>query len=96
MFGGQTHNPDVKLPAFPVREACKAMKGPFTAPDSHDLFAAMAEASGVFYNVSGASVSCYELPNDPDFDGSNSLSLATTVCLCAAFAQRTACVDDSA
>ena len=65
----QTHNPDVKLPAFPVREACKAMKGPFTAPDSHDLFGAMAKASGVFYNVSGASVSCYELPDDPDFDG---------------------------
>jgi lysosomal Pro-X carboxypeptidase len=45
------------------------MKGPFADPPSIDLLSAMADASGVFYNVSGNSIKCYDLPSDPDFDG---------------------------
>lgn len=61
----QTKNPSLKLPAFPVREACKHLSQGFDEPLA--LFGAMADAAGVFYNVTG--VQCYELPSDPDFDG---------------------------
>eukprot|EP00656_Telonema_subtile_P017394 TRINITY_DN1932_c0_g1_i2.p1 TRINITY_DN1932_c0_g1~~TRINITY_DN1932_c0_g1_i2.p1 ORF type:complete len:500 (-),score=96.07 TRINITY_DN1932_c0_g1_i2:95-1594(-) len=61
----QTLDPSLMLPAFPVREACKFMKGPFS--DQHSPLRALADASGVFYNATN--VSCFELPADPDFDG---------------------------
>lgn len=61
----QTQNPDIELPAYPVREACKHLEGPLK--DTSALFEGMADASGVFYNVTG--LTCYDLPVDPDFDG---------------------------
>jgi len=61
----QTHDPSVLLPAFPVRAACQHMKEALESPES--LLAAFSDAGGVFYNAS--SVQCYELPDDPNFDG---------------------------
>jgi lysosomal Pro-X carboxypeptidase len=69
----QTQDPSLKLPAFPVRAACEHLKGNFTGGGGGGddggvaLLEAMRDAGGVFYNVSG--VPCYELPDDPNFDG---------------------------
>lgn len=60
-----THDPTILLPAFPVRVACDHINGTLAADD--DLFEAMRDAAGVYYNVTG--VKCFDLPADPNFDG---------------------------
>lgn len=62
----QTHDPTVLLPAYPVRAACEHLGGDI--PNSEDLLDRMREATGVFYNASHTA-QCFELPDDPNFDG---------------------------
>lgn len=61
----QTQDPTIMLPAFPVRAACEHMNHTFE--NAEELLAGMRDAGGVFYNASA--VHCYELPDDPNFDG---------------------------
>ena len=70
----QTRDPTLLLPAFPVRAACEHLRAePATfEPSAADptqlrLLAALRDAAAVFYNASRAQ--CFELPDDPNFDG---------------------------
>eukprot|EP00041_Stephanoeca_diplocostata_P034459 m.1178327 g.1178327 ORF g.1178327 m.1178327 type:complete len:945 (+) comp24526_c0_seq3:702-3536(+) len=62
----QTGDSRFQLPAFPVRVACSHMG---SAGGDHDtLLDALQRATAVLYNVT-KSLSCLELPADPEFDG---------------------------
>jgi lysosomal Pro-X carboxypeptidase len=65
----QTRDPSVTLPAWPMCAACAPFgNSSAVLPPPHVLLAAMAQAADVFYNASGRET-CYELPDDPEFDG---------------------------
>eukprot|EP00927_Polykrikos_kofoidii_P017959 TRINITY_DN18248_c0_g1_i1.p1 TRINITY_DN18248_c0_g1~~TRINITY_DN18248_c0_g1_i1.p1 ORF type:complete len:515 (-),score=64.31 TRINITY_DN18248_c0_g1_i1:127-1671(-) len=62
----QTQDATTLLPAFPVRAACEHMNHDLTT--DLELFAALRDAGGVFYNASKKQ-KCFELPDDPNYDG---------------------------
>ena len=64
----QTQDPTVLLPPWPFRAACRAFDGAKPTDSIDSLLARMAVAAGLFYNASGRE-QCYELPDDPSFDG---------------------------
>ena len=64
----QTQDPSLTLPPWPFRVACAAYAGAAAASSPDELLARMAAAAGVLYNASGRET-CYDLPNDPNFDG---------------------------
>lgn len=65
----QTQDPNLELPAFPIRAACEKMRGDFNENTSDaTVFSSLREATGVLYNVSGKET-CFDIPQDTEFDG---------------------------
>ena len=64
----QTQDPSVTLPPWPFRVACAAFAGASATTSADALLGRMAEAAAVLYNASGHAA-CYDLPDDPSFDG---------------------------
>ena len=61
----QTQLSNVTLPAWPVRVACEKM---VADEPGGTLLTAMREACAVLYNVTQQEP-CFELPDDPNYDG---------------------------
>ena len=72
----QTGDPDVKLPPWPVRAACRpfadvpSANSSANSPEIADeaLLRAVGASASVLYNASGK-FTCLQLPDDPEYDG---------------------------